>query len=113
MGKEFPLYQKDRDLCFSDLEIIGDDIDQTQERGRRKIQGEIGEEMAPLGHRKARDLPHPAQGQPLQSCTVHLPQDSSTVNSRKNLAISTIQLSSSITIRPPEPIMEPSAIKLS
>ena len=68
MGKEFPLYQKDRDLCFSDLEIIGDDIDQTQERGRRKLQGERGEEMAPLGHRKARDLPHPAQGQPLESC---------------------------------------------
>ena len=38
---------------------------------------------------------------------------SSTVNSRKNLAISTMQLSSSMTIRPPEPIMEPMAIRLS
>jgi hypothetical protein len=37
----------------------------------------------------------------------HLPQDSSTVKSRKNLAISTIQLSSSMTIKPPEPIIEP------
>ena len=44
---------------------------------------------------------------------VHLPQDSSTVNSRKNLAISTIQLSSSITIRPPDPIMEPISSRLS
>ncbi len=42
---------------------------------------------------------------------VHLPQDSSTVKSRKNLAMSTMQLSSSITIRPPEPIMEPMAIR--
>ena len=44
---------------------------------------------------------------------VHLPQDSSTVNSRKNLAMSTMQVSSSMTIRPPEPIMEPMAIRLS
>ena len=44
---------------------------------------------------------------------VHLPQDSSTVNSKKNLAMSTIQSSSSITIRPPEPIMEPMATRLS
>ena len=39
----------------------------------------------------------------------HLPQDSSTMNSRKNLAMSTMQLSSSMTMRPPEPIMEPMA----
>ena len=38
---------------------------------------------------------------------VHLPQDSSTVNSRKNLAISTIQSDSSRTSIPPEPIIEP------
>ena len=38
---------------------------------------------------------------------------SSTVNSRKNLAMSTMQVSSSMTIRPPEPIMEPMAIRLS
>ena len=44
---------------------------------------------------------------------VHLPQDSSTVKSRKKRAMSTIQLSSSITIRPPEPIIEPIAIRLS
>ena len=44
---------------------------------------------------------------------VHLPQDSSTVKSRKNRAMSTMQLSSSMTIRPPEPIMEPMAIRLS
>ena len=44
---------------------------------------------------------------------VHLPQDSSTVNSRKNIAISTMQVSSSITIRPPEPIMQPTAVRLS
>ena len=37
---------------------------------------------------------------------VHFPQDSSTVNSRKNLAMSTMQLSSSITISPPLPIMD-------
>ena len=44
---------------------------------------------------------------------VHLPQLSSTVNSRKNLAMSTMQVSSSMTIRPPEPIMVPMAIRLS
>ncbi len=44
---------------------------------------------------------------------VHLPQLSSTVNSRKNLAMSTIQVVSSMTISPPEPIMEPMAIRLS
>ena len=40
-----------------------------------------------------------------------MPQDSSTQNSRKNLAMSTIQLSSSMTMRPPEPIMEPMAVR--
>ena len=44
---------------------------------------------------------------------VHLPQDSSTVNSRKNFAMSTIHVVSSITIRPPEPIIEPIATRLS
>ncbi len=43
----------------------------------------------------------------------HLPQDSSTVNSRKNFAMSTMQLSSSMTIRPPEPIIEPIAVSVS
>ena len=38
---------------------------------------------------------------------VHLPQDSSTVNSRKNLQISTIQSESSRTSIPPEPIIDP------
>ena len=42
---------------------------------------------------------------------VHLPQDSSTVKVRKNLAISTMQLSSSMTISPPDPIMEPMAVR--
>src|SRR5699024_9782711 len=41
----------------------------------------------------------------------HLPQDSSTVKSKKNLAISTIQLSSSITTIPPEPMIDPSCPK--
>ncbi len=36
-----------------------------------------------------------------------MPQLSSTVKSRKKRAISTMQLSSSMTIMPPEPIMEP------
>ena len=44
---------------------------------------------------------------------VHFPQLSSTVNSRKNFAMSTMQVSSSITIRPPEPIMVPMAARLS
>ena len=44
---------------------------------------------------------------------VHLPQLSSTVNSRKNLAMSTMQVSSSMTMRPPEPIMLPISIRLS
>ena len=38
----------------------------------------------------------------------HLPQDSSQQNSRKNRATSTMQESSSMTTRPPEPMMEPS-----
>ena len=38
---------------------------------------------------------------------VHFPQLSSWVNSIKNRAISTMQVSSSMTIMPPEPIMEP------
>ncbi len=44
---------------------------------------------------------------------MHLPQDSSTLKSRKKRAISTMQLSSSMTIMPPEPIIEPMAIRLS
>ena len=39
----------------------------------------------------------------------HLPQDSSWTNSRKNRATSTMQLSSSMTIRPPEPMIAPSS----
>src|SRR5665648_5327 len=42
---------------------------------------------------------------------VQRPQDSSTVNSRKNLAIFTIQSCSSKTISPPDPIMEPMEVK--
>ena len=38
---------------------------------------------------------------------VHFPHDSSTVNSKKNLDISTIQSVSSKTNIPPEPIIEP------
>jgi len=44
---------------------------------------------------------------------VHLPQDSDCVKFRKNLATSTMQVSSSITISPPEPIIEPIEIRLS
>jgi hypothetical protein len=40
---------------------------------------------------------------------VHLPQDSSWTNSRKNRATSTMQVSSSMTINPPEPMMAPSS----
>jgi len=46
-------------------------------------------------------------------CTVpvrqgtHFPQDSSMQNSMKNRAISTIRVVSSITIMPPEPMMDP------
>src|SRR5665648_711940 len=42
---------------------------------------------------------------------VQRPHDSSIVNSRKNLAILTMQSSSSKTMSPPEPIMEPMAVK--
>jgi hypothetical protein len=38
---------------------------------------------------------------------VHLPHDSSAVNSRKNLATSTMQLVSSIPTMPPEPTIAP------
>ncbi len=40
----------------------------------------------------------------------HLPQDSSCMNSMKYLAISTMQVSSSIVMRPPEPIIAPSLV---
>ena len=43
----------------------------------------------------------------------HLPQDSEWVNSTKNRATSTMQLSSSITTMPPEPMMEPSLASVS
>ena len=39
----------------------------------------------------------------------HLPHDSSCVKSRKKRATSTMQESSSMTIMPPLPIMEPAA----
>ncbi len=42
---------------------------------------------------------------------VHFPQDSSIVKSIKNLATFTIQSSSSSTIIPPDPIIEPNAIR--
>jgi len=38
---------------------------------------------------------------------VHLPQDSFCVNCRKKRAISTMQVVSSITTMPPEPMMAP------
>ena len=38
---------------------------------------------------------------------IHLPQDSSLQNSMKKRAISTMQDDVSITINPPEPIIEP------
>ena len=38
---------------------------------------------------------------------MHLPQLSRWMKSMKNLAISTMQVSSSITTRPPEPIIAP------
>ena len=41
---------------------------------------------------------------------VHLPQDSDCVKLRKNLATSTIQVSSSMTTSPPDPIIAPAAI---
>ncbi len=43
----------------------------------------------------------------------HLPQLSSAVNLRKNLAKSTMQVVSSTTTMPPEPIMAPAAVRLS
>ncbi len=43
----------------------------------------------------------------------HLPHDSSLVNWMKYLATSTMQVSSSITIIPPEPIIDPAACRLS
>ena len=43
----------------------------------------------------------------------HLPQDSSLRKARKYLATSTIQERSSMTIMPPEPIMEPTSVSLS
>ena len=44
---------------------------------------------------------------------VHLPQDSSCTNSRKNRAMSTMQVSSSMKIRPPEPMIAPSSFRVS
>ena len=41
---------------------------------------------------------------------MHLPQLSRWMKSMKNLATSTMQLSSSMTTRPPEPIMAPSSL---
>ena len=38
---------------------------------------------------------------------VHLPQDSSWMKSMKNRAMSTMQVSSSMTITPPEPMIAP------
>ena len=43
----------------------------------------------------------------------HLPQDSFCVNSMKNRAVSTMQVSSSMTTKPPEPIMAPMLFRLS
>src|SRR5665811_989094 len=43
----------------------------------------------------------------------HLPHDSSARKSRKYLATSTMQVSSSITIMPPEPIMDPTLVSSS
>ncbi len=40
----------------------------------------------------------------------HLPQDSSFTNSVKNRAISTMQIDSSITTRPPEPMIAPASL---
>ena len=41
---------------------------------------------------------------------VHLPQDSDCVKLRKNFATSTMQVSSSMTTSPPEPIIAPAAM---
>ena len=43
----------------------------------------------------------------------HLPQDSSWQKSRKNRATSTMQVSSSMTIMPPEPMIAPSWVSVS
>ena len=43
----------------------------------------------------------------------HLPHDSSVRNSMKYLATSTMQVSSSMTIMPPEPIIEPALVSSS
>ena len=40
----------------------------------------------------------------------HLPQDSSCTKSRKNRAMSTMQVSSSMTMSPPEPMIAPSSL---
>jgi len=42
----------------------------------------------------------------------HLPQLSSWVNSRKNRAMSTMHVSSSMTMTPPEPMMAPSSCRV-
>ncbi len=42
-----------------------------------------------------------------------MPQDSSLRKPKKYLATSTMQVSSSMTIMPPEPIMEPTAVRAS
>ena len=43
---------------------------------------------------------------------VHLPQDSLRMNSMKYLRTSTMQERSSMTTRPPEPIMAPSSCRV-
>ena len=53
------------------------------------------------------NLQHPLGAAP--GTATHLPQDSSCTNSMKKRATSTMQLSSSMTISPPEPMMAPSA----
>ena len=44
---------------------------------------------------------------------MHLPQLSRWMKSMKNLATSTMQVSSSMTTRPPEPIIAPSSLSVS
>ena len=44
---------------------------------------------------------------------LHFPQDSSLVNWTKNLDTSTMQVSSSMTIMPPDPIMAPASFRFS
>ena len=66
-------------------------------------------------------MPRPSVMSPSRSCRhsrpsrheVQLPHDSEARKRRKYLATSTMQVSSSITIMPPEPIMEPSATSVS